>query len=98
MLTHYGVVANVIQTSTYENFTRKNRTEAVTGAISFSHSYGLIIGHLVAWRGDSYIVFPRFDLQLTLQAVPTYQVNRLYLVCYSHYIGIKTAKLIFHVL
>jgi acyl-CoA synthetase (AMP-forming)/AMP-acid ligase II len=80
MLTHYGLIANVVQTTTYENFVKAGHGEVATGAVPFSHSYGLFLGHMAVWRGDTIVVFPRFDMQLMLKAIPQYRIERLYLV------------------
>jgi acyl-CoA synthetase (AMP-forming)/AMP-acid ligase II len=80
MFTHYGLITNIIQTADFEGYVKADTTEVQAGAIPFSHSYGIIVTHLTVWRGDQYIVFPRFDLDLFLQAVPKYKIERLYLV------------------
>lgn len=80
MLTHYGLVKNVVQMTTYEDFVRKGRGEVGTGVVPFSHSYGIMLGHASVWRGDSIILFPRFDMQLMLKAIATHRIERLYLV------------------
>lgn len=80
MLTHYGLIANVTQWTAFEDHIRHGRPEAVTGSAPFTHSYGVVLGHLVSWRRDSLIIFPKFDIQLMLQVVPKYHVERLYLV------------------
>lgn len=69
--------------SAFESFHRGDRPETTTGAIPFSHSYGLALGHLVVCRGDSLIVLPRFDMQLMLKSIPQYSIERLYLVSAS---------------
>lgn len=80
ILTHYGLIANIVQTTTFENFAKAGHGEVATGAVPFSHSYGLFLGHMAVWRGDTIVVFPRFDMQLMLKAIPQYQIERLYLV------------------
>jgi acyl-CoA synthetase (AMP-forming)/AMP-acid ligase II len=80
MITHYNIIANILQVTTYESFQMAGCTEVGTGAIPFTHSYGLDLGHIAVYRGDSIVVFPRFDMQLLLKSVPQYQVQRLYLV------------------
>lgn len=80
MLTHYGLISNVLQMATFERFTDDGHGSTATGAVPFSHSYGLLVGHLGVWRGDSLIVFPRFDMQLMLSSVAPYLIKRLYLV------------------
>ncbi|KAM3067693.1 hypothetical protein ACMFMG_011433 [Clarireedia jacksonii] len=79
-LTHLNVISNVLQAATFENFYKKGRTETVLGILPLSHSYGLIIGHLIAWRGDCTVLHSRFDMQKMLASISTYKIERLYLV------------------
>lgn len=79
-ITHFGLITNISQMGAFEGFHKSDQTETTTGAIPFSHSYGLALGHLVAWRGDSLIVFPRFDIQMMLKSIPQFKIERLYLV------------------
>ena len=71
---------NTLQTTAHDNFAKQGRREIASGAIPFSHSYGLLVGHLTVWRGDSLVVFPRFNMEMMLGCTPKYRVNRLYLV------------------
>ncbi|KAK3984773.1 hypothetical protein QBC44DRAFT_353478 [Cladorrhinum sp. PSN332] len=80
MISHYGMIVNLIQVATFESVhSRKpGQAEPLTGVVPLSHVYGLMLGHLSAWRGDPFVVFPRFDIQWMLQAVAQYRVQRLY--------------------
>lgn len=80
MLTHYALVKNAVQMTTYEDFVRKGCPEVVTGVIPFSHSYGILLAHASVWRGDSIVSFPRFDMQLMLKSIAAHRVERLYVV------------------
>ncbi|EGX96626.1 AMP dependent CoA ligase, putative [Cordyceps militaris CM01] len=80
MLTHYGIITNLLQMSAFEGFANDTYGQTVAAAIPFSHSYGILIGHVGVLRGESHIVFPRFDMQRMLGSVASYRVNRLYLV------------------
>ncbi|KAK4169041.1 hypothetical protein QBC43DRAFT_296370 [Cladorrhinum sp. PSN259] len=82
MVSHYSMIVNVMQMTTFEGVHSRNPGEAepLTGVVPLSHMYGLVLGHLSAWRGDSFVVFPKFDIQWMLQAVPRYRIQRLYLV------------------
>ncbi|KAM3544151.1 hypothetical protein ARSEF1564_002892 [Beauveria bassiana] len=80
MLTHYGLITNLLQMIAFEGFANDSCGQTVAAAIPFSHSYGILIGHLGVLRAEQHIVFPRFDMQLMLGSVATHQVNRLYLV------------------
>ncbi|KAL6712841.1 hypothetical protein ACLMJK_009553 [Lecanora helva] len=79
-ITHFNVIANVVQSSTFENGYLEGRTEVVSGVLPLSHSYGLILGHMSAWRGDCVILHPRFDMQVLLQSIAPWKIERLYLV------------------
>lgn len=80
MLTHHGLIANIMQTAAFESYGKAGATEVEAGAVPFSHCYGIVVSHLAAWRGDQFIVFPRFDMQLMLECVPKYKIERLYVV------------------
>lgn len=84
MLTHHGLIANIMQTAVFESYGKGGATEVEAGAVPFSHSYGIVVAHLAAWRGDQFVVFPRFDMQLMLECVPKYKIERLYLVGFKH--------------
>ncbi|KAL4869853.1 hypothetical protein BDV12DRAFT_208180 [Aspergillus spectabilis] len=79
-ITHYNFISNVLQASMFESYAKSGRTEVATGAIPFTHGYGLALGHLTVYRGDSLIVIPRFDMQLMLRIIPQYRIERLWLV------------------
>ncbi|KAL3430054.1 hypothetical protein BDV09DRAFT_189603 [Aspergillus tetrazonus] len=80
MITHYNIIANIIQATTFEAGPKKGRTEVALGFLPLSHSYGLILAHLTAWRGDTYILHARFDMQAALASIEKYRIERLYLV------------------
>ncbi|KAL2845911.1 hypothetical protein BJY01DRAFT_177131 [Aspergillus pseudoustus] len=79
-ITHYNFIANVLQGCMFESYAKSGRTEVAIGAIPFTHGYGLALGHVMVFRGDSLIVIPRFDMQLMLKMIPQYRIERLYLV------------------
>lgn len=80
-ITHYNIIANVIQTSTFEARHKNGSTEIALGFLPLSHSYGLILAHLTVWRGDTYVLQASFDMQKALGAIEKYKIERLYLVC-----------------
>jgi acyl-CoA synthetase (AMP-forming)/AMP-acid ligase II len=81
MITHYGLIFNSMQLATFESPHRKpGQADIVTGVVPFSHGYGIGLTHIMVWRGDMMVVFPRFDMQLMLQSVQQYRINRLYIV------------------
>ncbi|KAL4922592.1 hypothetical protein BDW62DRAFT_215651 [Aspergillus aurantiobrunneus] len=79
-ITHYNIIANVIQAGTFEAGHKNGRPETALGFLPLSHSYGLILAHLTAWRGDTYVLHARFDMQAALASIEKYQIQRLYLV------------------
>lgn len=81
MITHYGLIFNTMQLTVFESPHRKpGQAEVVTGVVPFSHGYGIGLSHIMVWRGDLMVVFPRFDMQLMLQSVQQYRIDRLYIV------------------
>ncbi|CAI4212692.1 unnamed protein product [Parascedosporium putredinis] len=80
MLTHYGLITNILQAASFENTVKQGRSEVLTGSMPFSHSYGIIMLSLAVWRNDTYVVFPSFDLQLMLKAVSQHRIKRLCLI------------------
>ncbi len=81
MITHYGLIFNAMQLGVFESPHRKpGQADVVTGVVPFSHGYGIGLTHIMVWRGDLMVVFPRFDMQLMLQSVQQYRINRLYIV------------------
>jgi len=84
MISHYNVIANVVQIATYDNPGRepwKVKTETCLGLLPLSHIYGLVvIAHAGAYRGDEVIILPRFELQSYLKAIAANKIQALYLV------------------
>ncbi|KAK4105140.1 acetyl-CoA synthetase-like protein [Parathielavia hyrcaniae] len=81
MLTHYGLIVNAVQLGAFEAPRREpGKADVVTGVVPFSHGYGIGLTHIMVWRGDTMVVFPRFDMQLMLQSVQQHRINRLYIV------------------
>ena len=53
----------------------------ILGVLPHSHIYGVMyISHLHTYRGDSIIVFPRFDMQQMLDGVQNYKIDILTIV------------------
>ncbi|KAF0639718.1 hypothetical protein FPSE5266_05425 [Fusarium pseudograminearum] len=84
MISHRSIIANVLQMTFYESAPRKEQgvlTQAVLGALPFSHIYGLVpITHLGAFRGDEIIFLPRFELAQALRAVAQFKIEQLCVV------------------
>lgn len=84
MVSHYNVIANVLQVATIENTARdaEGKPNGVgLGLLPFSHIYGLsIVCHVCLYRGDEIVVLPKYELNQMLAVVDKYTVNVLYLV------------------
>lgn len=83
-MSHYNVISNVMQYTTYESMPRKKLgidTQVALGLLPFSHIYGLIIvTHASSYRGDSVVVLPKYDLKSFLAAVERFKIEHLFLV------------------
>ena len=85
MISHRNVIANTIQSCTFEKASRNTRgsnyQDVALGLLPQSHIYGLvIIAHASTWRGDQVIILPKFELKSYLNAIAKYKINTLYLV------------------
>ncbi|RFU75935.1 amp-binding enzyme [Trichoderma arundinaceum] len=81
MITHYNVIANIIQLSTYESFYRKKQniqSQTLLGLLPFSHAYGLVVmAHVAPYRGDEVIVLPKYKLETLLAAVQQFSIEQI---------------------
>lgn len=88
MISHSNVMANAIQYSTFDSVARKKfgvKNQAVLGLLPFSHIYGLVVMcYSNAYRGDSIIVLPKFELESFLGAVQDHKIQQLYVVSDLH--------------
>lgn len=84
MISHYNIIANILQTHIYESVPREKRgikTQTGLGLLPFSHIYGLtLVAHVAHYRGDSLIVLPRFELKSFLNAVQRFKIEHLSIV------------------
>lgn len=84
MVSHYNVIANVLQLTTHDSGDRKQLgidTQVALGVLPFSHIYGLtIVSILGPYRGDQVVVLPKFDFDQFLNAIQTYKLEQLFLV------------------
>ena len=79
-VTHYNFIANFMQVLAFETPSKQGATEVTLGILPLSHSYGLILAHGLAWRGDSLVLHGGFDMQAMLKSIMQYKIERLYLV------------------
>ncbi|KAK7429475.1 hypothetical protein QQZ08_004067 [Neonectria magnoliae] len=84
MISHYNIIAGVLQTSTFDSVSRKAdgiETQVMLGLLPFSHVFGLmVITHLGTYRGDEIIVLPRFDFLSFLGAIGRFKIEQISVV------------------
>lgn len=87
MISHYNVIANIMQSTAYEGVGRRQFhvcTQVQLGILPLSHIYGLVfIAHTAIYRGDEVIVMPKFDLRSLLEATQRFKIEQLMLVSRS---------------
>jgi acyl-CoA synthetase (AMP-forming)/AMP-acid ligase II len=67
MLTHFNLVANLVQMQAVE---RMAAEEVVIGVVPFHHIYGFnVVLNLTLHAGATLVVLPRFDVEEFLRAV-----------------------------
>ncbi|MGH2391590.1 MAG: AMP-binding protein, partial [Chloroflexota bacterium] len=79
MLTHYNLVANVLQTAATEpDLSEDSRLLAV---LPFYHIYGqVVVLYMGLHLGATIITMPRFDLETFLQVIQNYKIDHANLV------------------
>ena len=78
MLTHYNLVANVVQTDAVERLTQR---ETMMGILPFYHIYGMVVLMSGALRvGATVVTMPRFDFEQFLGLVQQHRVTMSYIV------------------
>lgn len=81
MISHYNIIANSLQQTTYESVGRKSlgiKTQVELGLLPMSHIYSLIvICHTATLRGDEIIILPRFELPTFLAAIQRFRISCL---------------------
>jgi acyl-CoA synthetase (AMP-forming)/AMP-acid ligase II len=78
MLTHYNMVANLIQ---IEEHDRTSERDTLIAVLPFFHIYGMnVIMNMGLFKGATVVTMPRFDLEQFLDAMQTYKVTRAHLV------------------
>lgn len=81
MISHYNVIANVLQSSIFDIPSRKElgiKTQTCVGVLPFSHIYGLsLVAHVAQYRGDQVVVLPRFDITTFLDAIQRFRIEFL---------------------
>jgi PAS domain S-box-containing protein len=78
MLTHFNLVANLVQMQAVE---RMAADEVVIGVVPFHHIYGFhVVLNLTLHAGATLVVLPRFDLEEFLRAVQDRRVTTAFVV------------------
>lgn len=81
MISHYNIIANIIQMTLAQSVGRKSDgvdTENGLGILPLSHIYGLTaVAHISQFRGDQVVILPKFDLNLFLRTIQDYKLNYL---------------------
>ena len=78
MLTHFNLVANLVQMQAVE---RMAAEEVVIGVVPFHHVYGFnVVLNLTLHAGATLVVLPRFDVEEFLRAVQDHAVTTAFVV------------------
>ncbi len=73
MLTHYNMVANLLQTAAVLDI---GEDDVMLGVLPFFHIYGMtVIMNFALHAGATVVTMPRFDLEQCLQILEKYQVT-----------------------
>lgn len=73
MLTHYNLVANILQSARALELVE---SDVMLGVLPFFHIYGLlVIMNLAAYVGATAVTMPRFDLEQCLELVQRYGIT-----------------------
>ncbi|TFK36899.1 amp dependent CoA ligase [Crucibulum laeve] len=87
-ISHYAVIANVIQTATHYRVNdplwkekRMNPGDVGLAVLPFFHIYGLVvILHYLLFCGMSLVIVPKFNFPRFLRSIVLHRVSHLYLV------------------
>ena len=73
MLTHYNLVANLLQSASALGLTEH---DTILGVLPFFHIYGMVvIMNLSLYVGATVVTMPRFDLEQFLQTMEKYRIT-----------------------
>src|ERR1700737_3969767 len=73
MLTHYNLVANLLQSAAVLRVTER---DTLIGVLPFFHIYGMVvIMNLSLHVGATVVTMPRFDLEQFLQTMQKYRIT-----------------------
>ncbi len=78
MLTHYNLVANIVQSNGVEPVTDQ---DVLAGVLPFYHIYGMtVILNFALYKGATVVTMPRFDLEQFLGLIQKHRITRMHLV------------------
>jgi acyl-CoA synthetase (AMP-forming)/AMP-acid ligase II len=78
MLTHYNLVANILQTLQNVDF---EGDDTMMGILPFFHIYGMmVVMSLMLYLGGTVVTMPRFELEDFLKILQNYKISRACLV------------------
>ncbi|KAL2797320.1 putative AMP dependent ligase/synthetase [Aspergillus keveii] len=79
-ITHYNVMANILQAATLDGYATRSSSEVTLGILPLSHAYGLVALNTLLYRRDTVILHARFDMPAALRSIQQYRIQRLYVV------------------
>ena len=78
MLTHYNMVANILQTATAMWVSER---DTLLGVLPFFHIYGLqVLINIALYAGATVVTLPRFEIETCLAAIQRYKITRAHVV------------------
>ncbi|KAJ5678564.1 uncharacterized protein N7477_004197 [Penicillium maclennaniae] len=89
MISHRNVIANILQTTAFEQDYRDAQSQAANGSstevgqclLPQSHIYSLVVVcHCGTYRGDQTVVLPKFDMTSYLASIQRFKITSLFLV------------------
>jgi acyl-CoA synthetase (AMP-forming)/AMP-acid ligase II len=82
MISHFNVIANIIQMTTFEaTFRPREHRDVILGVLPQSHIYSVVLmAHVAAFRGDTVVTMAKFELTDFIRAVRRFKMTLLYVV------------------
>lgn len=84
MVSHYNIIANLLQISSVGLVGRAEEDDqpgVALGVLPLSHIYGLVgIGLIASYLGSQIIILPKFDFEAILYAIQEFKIERLSIV------------------
>ncbi|KAF4555244.1 AMP-binding enzyme-like protein 3 [Elsinoe fawcettii] len=84
MISHHNIIANIVQHSTYDTLGRRTQgveTQNLLAPLPMSHIYALVVAaHTNTWRGDGFVILPKYEFEHFLNAIQRFQVQQVLVV------------------